>query len=105
MFIVGQWPGTHFTGISKYSILCWGLGTYTFHQYHQVRRSLLVSDVGLISPVLASTAFIVGHSSTMEPCVVWEFPFPPIGDPDCHDVINEKPCIVGAQPMGNYANK
>ena len=44
------------------------------------------------------------HSTTMEPCVVWEFPFPPIEDPDCRDVIIEKPCIVGAQPTGNYAN-
>ena len=48
--------------------------------------------------------FILPHSTTMEPCVVWEFPSPPIGDPDCRDVINEKPCIVGAQPTGNYAN-
>ena len=33
-----------------------------------------------------------------------EFPSPPIGDIDCRDVIIQKPCIVGAQPTGNYAN-
>ena len=40
----------------------------------------------------------------MEPCVVCEFPSPPIGDPDCRDVIIEKVCVVGAQPTGDYAN-
>ena len=47
---------------------------------------------------------IILHSTTMEPCVVWEFPSPPIGDLDCRDVIIQKPCIVGAQSTGNYAN-
>ena len=42
------------------------------------------------------------HSTMMEPCVVWEFPSLPIGDSDCCDVIIEKPCIVGAQPTGDY---
>ena len=44
------------------------------------------------------------YSTTMEPCIVWEFPSLPIGDPDCRDVIIEKPCVVRAQPTGNYAN-
>ena len=44
------------------------------------------------------------NSTTMEPCVVWKFPSPPIGSPDCRDVMIEKPCVVGAQPTGNYAN-
>ena len=26
------------------------------------------------------------------------------GDLGCRDVVIEKPCIVGAQPAGNYAN-
>ena len=30
------------------------------------------------------------HSITMEPCVVWESPAPPIGEPDSHDIIIEK---------------
>ena len=41
----------------------------------------------------------------MEPCVVWEFPSRPVGDSDCCDVIIKKPCVVGAQPTGNYANQ
>ena len=39
----------------------------------------------------------------MEPCIVWEFPSPPIGDLDCRDVINEKPCIVGDYNMVGVA--
>ena len=39
----------------------------------------------------------------MESCVVWEFPSPSIGDPNCRDVIIKKPCIFGAYPTGNYA--
>ena len=40
------------------------------------------------------------HSTTMELWEVWEFPSPPIGDPDCCDVIIGKPYIVGARPTG-----
>ena len=44
-------------------------------------------------------------STTMQPCVVWEFPsLPIIRYLDCQGVIIEKPCIVGAQPTSNYAN-
>ena len=47
---------------------------------------------------------IINQSTTIEPHVVWESPSPPIEDPDCRDVIIEKPCIVGAQPTCNYTN-
>ena len=44
------------------------------------------------------------YSTTMEPCVAWEFPSPPIGDPAYRDVTIEKPCVVGAQPTDDYLN-
>ena len=40
-------------------------------------------------------------STTIWPCVVCESPSPPMGEPDCCDIILEKPCILGAQPTGN----
>ena len=39
----------------------------------------------------------------MELCIFWELPSPPIGDPNSSEIIIEKPCIEGAEPMGNYA--
>ena len=38
---------------------------------------------------------------TMEPCIVWEYLSLPIGEPDCRNIIIEKPCVEGAQHTGN----
>ena len=37
------------------------------------------------------THIYIYHSTTMNPCVVWILLFPPIGEPDCRDVIIRKP--------------
>ena len=78
--------------------------------YGQAKTTFIAYTISVLYDQIKCTCnglmiFMVFHSTTMEPCVVWEFPSPPTGDLDCRDVIIQKPCIVEAQPTGNYANE
>ena len=79
---------------------------YTMQSYHVfIWRYWILRLTNLVPvPQYFKRTKFIARSTTMEPCVVWEFPSSPIGDPDCRDVIIEKRCVVGTQPTGNYAN-